>query len=162
MGYGIKDAPWHETYLHSDGERRQNTRCIHFMHIKKKTGFCSIKGHHCTGSAHCECYKEKKDVHISSSQNDNEQSYDVQSPNLPTVKEILIGEEIISPKKEVGEIVDIEGTTLYVKMFDEIPNKIHKVGFSALKNPRIGRWSAVDEDIQKFILYLLQTEQKKH
>lgn len=39
MGYGIKDTPWHETYLHSDGERRQNVRCIHFKHIKKKTVF---------------------------------------------------------------------------------------------------------------------------
>ena len=162
MGYGIKDTPWHETYLHLDGERRQNTRCIHFIHIKRKSGFCSIRGHRCTGSSHCECYKEKNDVHIPSQQNNNEQFYNSQPPNLPTIKEILVGEKISSPKKEVGEIIDIEGTTLYVKMFDEIPNNIRKVGFSALKNPPIGRWFAVDEDIQKFILYLLETEQKKH
>lgn len=29
------------TYLHSDGERRQNIRCIYFRHIKKKAVIAS-------------------------------------------------------------------------------------------------------------------------
>lgn len=129
-----------------------------FQAHKEKNGICSIKGHRCTGAAHCDCYKEKKDVHKQPSQNISKPSDTCQPQKFPTIKEILIGEKIIYPKKEVGEIVDVYGKTLHVKMFNEIPNKIHKVGFSALKNPPIGRWTAVDEDIQKYILYLLETE----
>ena len=158
MGIGIKDTPWHIEILGPTDERRHNTRCIYFRHIRQRSGNCSIKGHKCTGSAHCDYYKEKY-VPKQPPQNISKISGTCQPRETPAaedIKKILIGVKVLSPKKEVGEIIDVEGTTLHIKMFNEIPNPIRKVGFSALKNPPIGRWSVVDEDIQKYILYLLE------
>ena len=59
MGYGIKDVPWYEVYLHKTDERRDKTRCIHFYHLKKKDGFCRLYNRKCCGSAHCDEYKER-------------------------------------------------------------------------------------------------------
>jgi hypothetical protein len=161
MGYGIKDSPWHIAVLKSDGTKRQATRCIYFRHIKSKSGFCSIKGHRCTGSAHCDEYKEKSHTNGNATEMDESKNFDApsnQPPNLPSKKDVLIGEKMLSPKKDLWTIVDanIDQQILYVVQENNEPQKIHKIGFSALKNPPIGRWMAIDESIQKYILYLLE------
>ena len=61
MGYGIKDTPWHEVIVKNNtgDERRDKTRCKHFIHLCKKEGYCSIQCFKCTGSAHCDFYEKK-------------------------------------------------------------------------------------------------------
>lgn len=161
MGYGIKDSPWHIEVLKSDGIKRQATRCIYFQHIKSKSGFCSIKGHRCTGSAHCDEYKEKKPLNGIATEMYERKNLDVppkQPPKLPSKKDVLIGEKMLCPKKDIWTIVDVnvDQQILYVVLENNKPEEIHKIGFSALKNPPIGRWMAIDESIQKYILYLLE------
>lgn len=142
-------------------KRRSKSRCTHFCPTKGKDGFCSIKGHRCTGSAFCDDYKESKNLakkpkyEINKTSTDNKETT-ATFHTIPTTNEILIGEKILSPSKKIGEIVDVREKILYVRMLDEIPKKIHKVGFAAFNNPTIGRWTAVDADIQKYILYMLK------
>lgn len=156
MGYGIKDTPWHTEWLHSTDERREKTRCQYFVHIEKKKGFCSIKGHRCTGSSHCDEYKvrkveAKKSLKVNKEETKKQNTEQLDQKHLnPGV--FLKGKKIISPKKEVCEIIDFQNLVLYVQMSDGI----HKIGVAAIKNPPIGRWSAVDDEVQTFLLSLLE------
>lgn len=157
----INGTPFHITTIKSNDEKRNKSRCIYFRHTKGKDGDCQAKNCRCTGSSQCDDYKEAKDTpekaknEINRTLN-NKITAPRQPLKTPTTKEILVGEKVLSPAKKTGEIIDVQEKILYVKMTDgEFNDKIHKIGFSAFKNPSVGRWIAVDETIQKYILYLL-------
>ena len=76
-------------------------------------------------------------------------------PKQHTIKDVLVGEYMISPDNKVGKIIDVADKIMHIKMCDK-PNEIKKVGFSALTNPPIGRWQAADLDTQRFILNLIK------
>ena len=58
MGYGINGTPWHVEIIGPTDEKRNKSRCIYFSHIKGRDGHCSIKCCRCTGSSHCDQYRE--------------------------------------------------------------------------------------------------------
>ena len=58
MGYGINGTSWHVEFIGPTDEKRNKSRCIYFSHIKGRDGYCSIKCCRCTGSSHCDQYKE--------------------------------------------------------------------------------------------------------
>ena len=68
---------------------------------------------------------------------------------------------MISPTYNIGKIVDVKGSIMYIQMLDTPNNEIKKVGFYALNNHLLGRWQAADEDIQNFILELIDLRKRK-
>lgn len=149
---------YYENGPRANDEKRHRSRCKYFRHKSKE---CSIKCYNCTGASQCAHYQEAssktKTKNINTNNSQPHKNGESTAPPIPSVQEVLVGKKIISPTGDIGEIVEVQGKALYVKMIDEKPtDKIYKIGFSALKNPPIGRWTAVDEDIQKYILYLLE------
>lgn len=59
MGYGINGTPWHVEIIGPTDEKRNKSRCIYFSHTNGRDGHCSIKCCRCTGSSHCDQYRER-------------------------------------------------------------------------------------------------------
>lgn len=168
MGYGINGTPWVIIDITKDprDERRHKTRCKYFKHLCKKEGYCSVQHFKCIGSARCDFYEEQQhDILIKSSQpKDNTFRHPKQikiNIDSISIEKMLIGAYMISPTYNTGKIVAVKGSIMHIQMLNTPNNEIKKVGFSALTNHKIGRWQAADEDIQNFILQLIDLQKSK-
>ena len=68
----------------------------------------------------------------------------------------LKGKGIRSPMGEIWKITDMKNSTLFV----ELNGTGKQIGLVALKNPAIGRWTAVDATVQEYLLKLLDNKNK--
>ena len=70
----------------------------------------------------------------------------------------LKDKEMRSPKGDIGTIIEIKNSSLFIKLPDKV---IVQIGLKALKNPAIGRWEAIDSAVQKYLLQLLDDSNKR-
>ena len=118
----INGTPWHITYIGlKDGDvPRHKSRCINYNDT-----YCLKKHRKCTGSAHCNSYREAlKDDASRKAQSQSKTKKPIKQPEYKSTIDRKIasfkdGDRVFHEKYGYGKIFKIEGELVHI-VFDEV------------------------------------------